>query len=108
MRQTYETDVRADEKPESTPNRPPLMACLWGLGRGRYQELNDPAEQRLRFQAQARDRDAGDAEAQVSPPLAPPPVAAANWFAKPPLLYATSTSPLTPCEKGVHYHRWRN
>ena len=72
MRQTYETDVRADEKTESTPNRPPLMACLWGLGLGRYQELNDPAEQRVRFQAQARDRDAGDAEAQVSPPPLPP------------------------------------
>ena len=30
-----------------------------------YQELNDPREQRARFRAQARDRAAGDAEAQV-------------------------------------------
>jgi lysyl-tRNA synthetase class 2 len=28
-----------------------------------YQELNDPAEQRVRFAAQVRDRNAGDEEA---------------------------------------------
>merc|ERR1712232_1234929 len=40
---------------------------LFVLGRelcNAYSELNDPDEQRRRFDAQQRDRDAGDAEAQ--------------------------------------------